>query len=199
MWLIVGLGNPGRQYAGNRHNVGFMVLDELRRRAHAGAPREKFGGEISEGVLSPAGERLLLLAPMEFMNVSGEATQKAAQFYKVHPNHCVVVHDELDVPFGRLKLAAGGGPGGHNGVRSIIAHIGADFPRVRVGIGRPPAGRDPAAFVLSDFSGDERATLPNLITEAADAVGAIVSKGLTAAMNTFNTRKPALESKTKPA
>jgi PTH1 family peptidyl-tRNA hydrolase len=186
-WLIVGLGNPGPEYEGNRHNVGFMVLDELRRRAGAGSPRLKFGGELSEGTV--AGAKAILLKPMEFMNVSGEATGRTAQFYKIAPDACVVVHDELDLPFARLKLGAGGGAGGHNGLKSLISHLGADFRRVRVGIGRPAPGRDAAAYVLADFSKEERKELPFLVGEAADAVEAILRDGLPAAMNKFNTQK----------
>lgn len=187
MWLVVGLGNPGPAYEQNRHNVGFMVIDELRRRSGAGSSRLKFGGEVVEGTM--AGTKALFLKPMEFMNVSGEATVKAAQFYKIAPDSCVVVHDELDLPFARMKLGAGGGPGGHNGLKSLISHLGPDFRRVRVGIGRPPAGRDAAAYVLSDFSRAERKELPFLIGDAADAVEAIVRDGLPAAMNKFNTQK----------
>ena len=188
MWLVVGLGNPGSQYQGNRHNVGFMVVDELLGRARASAPRAKFGGELSEGTL--AGTKVLFLKPMEFMNVSGQAVARAAQFWKVAPAETVVVHDELDIPFGRLKLGAGGGHGGHNGLRSILADWGtADFARVRFGIGRPSHGRDAAAYVLESFTRDEQTQLPALIAEAADAVEAIVGSGLAAAMNKFNAKK----------
>ena len=133
MWLVVGLGNPGSQYQTNRHNVGFMVVDELLRRGRAPAPRAKFGAEINEA--SVAGDKALFCKPMEFMNVSGQVVQRVAQFWKVTPAETVVVHDELDIPFSRLKLGAGGGHGGHNGLRSIIADWGtADFVRVRFGI-----------------------------------------------------------------
>jgi PTH1 family peptidyl-tRNA hydrolase len=188
VWLVVGLGNPGSQYQGNRHNVGFMVVDELLRRGRAPAPRAKFGGEINEAVLS--GSKALFLKPMEFMNVSGQAVARAAQFWKLTPSETVVVHDELDVPFGRLKLGTGGGHGGHNGLRSIIADWGTpEFARVRFGIGRPTHGRDAAAYVLENFNRDEQAELPVLIAEAADAVEAIISAGLPAAMNKFNAKK----------
>jgi len=183
--LIVGLGNPGDQYAGNRHNLGFMVADELARRGRAAAAREKFGAEISEVTL--AGARLLLCKPMEFMNVSGQAVARVAGFWKVGVPDVIVVHDELDLPFERMKLGAGGGPGGHNGVKSIISALGdPGFARVRVGIGRPAPGRDPAAYVLSDFSRAEAAVLPELVGRAADAVEAIAGDGLTTAMNRFN-------------
>lgn len=188
MWLVVGLGNPGSQYQGNRHNVGFMVVDELLRRGRAPSPRAKFGAEINEAPIG--GDKVLFCKPMEFMNVSGQAVARAAQFWKITPAQTVVVHDELDVPFGRLKLGAGGGHGGHNGLRSIIADWGTpEFTRVRVGIGRPTHGRDAAAYVLENFTRDEQAGLPELVGEAADAVETIVGSGLTAAMNRFNAKK----------
>jgi PTH1 family peptidyl-tRNA hydrolase len=185
MHLVVGLGNPGEQYADNRHNLGFMVADELARRGRGAPPREKFGAALTEVAIG--GHRLLLCKPLEFMNVSGQAVARVAAFWKVGLGETVVVHDELDVPFERLKLGMGGGPGGHNGVRSIIAALGdPGFARVRVGIGRPAPGRDPAAYVLSDFSRAEAAVLPELVGRAADAVETIVSDGLAAAMNRFN-------------
>ena len=188
MWLVVGLGNPGSRYARNRHNAGFMVVDELRRRAGSPAPRLKLGAELSEATL--AGEPVLLCKPMEFMNCSGLAVQRAAAFWKIPPEQAVVAHDELDVPFGRLKLSVGGGSGGHNGLQSIIQEWGSpDFARVRLGIGRPPAQWDAADYVLADFAEDERRLLPELIGEAADASETIVKSGLQVAMNIFNKRK----------
>jgi PTH1 family peptidyl-tRNA hydrolase len=188
VWLVVGLGNPGSQYQGNRHNVGFMVVDELLRRGRAPAPRAKFGAELYEASLGDG--KAFFCKPMEFMNVSGQAVARVAQFWKLTPAETVVVHDELDVPFARLKLGAGGGHGGHNGLRSIMADWGTpDFVRVRFGIGRPTHGRDAAAYVLENFTRDEQAQLPALIAEAADAVESIVSSGLTPAMNKFNTKK----------
>ena len=188
MWLVVGLGNPGSQYEGNRHNLGFMVVDELLRRAGAAAPRAKFGAEVSEAPLGKT--KALFCKPMEFMNVSGQSVVRVAQFWKVEPQQTVVVYDELDLPFGQLKLGSGGGHGGHNGVRSMISCWGTpDFARVRVGIGRPPAGHDPANFLLSDFNRDERSRLPEVIGEAADAVETVVGPGLATAMNKFNQKK----------
>ena len=188
MWLLVGLGNPEPRYARNRHNAGFMVLDELWRRAGAPAPRLKLGAELSEATL--AGEHVLLCKPMEFMNCSGLAVQRAAAFRKIPPEQAVVVHDDLDMPFSRLKLGFGGGTGGHNGLQSIIQEWGSpDFARVRFGIGRPPAQWDAADYVLADFGQDERCLLPELIGEAADATETIVKSGLQAAMNIFNKRK----------
>jgi PTH1 family peptidyl-tRNA hydrolase len=187
MWLVVGLGNPGSEYARTRHNIGFMVVDELAARAKASAPRAKFGAEITEGTLG--GERVTFCKPMEFMNVSGNAVGKAAGFWKVPLDRVLVLHDELDLPWGRMRLAAGGGPGGHNGIKSIIAALGPDFPRIRIGIGRPSAGGDAAAHVLSAFSRDEQKDLPFITGEAADAAQAILKEGLPAAMNRFNKKK----------
>jgi PTH1 family peptidyl-tRNA hydrolase len=188
MWLVVGLGNPGTQYQGNRHNLGFMVVDELVRRCRAPSPRAKFGAALTEGEL--AGERVLFCKPMEFMNVSGQTVARVAQFWKVAPASTIAVHDEIDLPFGRLKLGAGGGHGGHNGVRSLIADWGtADFHRVRIGVGRPSAGHDVAGYLLSDFSRDEQGEIPALVNDAADAVEVLIKSGLTAAMNKFNARK----------
>lgn len=185
MHLVVGLGNPGREYAGNRHNVGFQVIEEVARRAGAPAARAKFGAELTEGALG--GARVVLCRPMEFMNVSGQAVARAAGFWKIPPAQVVVVHDELDVPFGRLKLGTGGGAGGHNGIRSIMADLGTpDFARVRFGIGRPPPGWQGASYVLADFTRAEQKDLPDLVSLAAEAVEEIVTRGLTAAMNRFN-------------
>jgi PTH1 family peptidyl-tRNA hydrolase len=187
MHLVVGLGNPGSQYRDNRHNVGFMVVDELLARARGSALRAKFGAEIAEVTLS--GKRVLLCKPMEFMNVSGQAVARVAGFWKVPVSDVVVVYDELDLPFGRLKLGAGGGHGGHNGVRSLLADLGdASFARVRVGIGRPTPGHDPANYLLSNFSRAEAKELPDLIGAAADAVETILKSGLTTAMNKFNVK-----------
>jgi PTH1 family peptidyl-tRNA hydrolase len=188
MWLLVGLGNPGQKYAGNRHNVGFMVVDELANRMNAGAARPRMGAEIAEASLR--GEKVLLLRPMEYMNTSGFAVSRAATFWKVPPDHIVVVHDDMDLDFARLKLVQGGGTGGHNGLKSIVAELGTEaFVRLRCGIGRPPPSWEGADYVLANFSTEERQTLPDLIKEAADAVQAIVKDGLVTAMNRFNRKK----------
>jgi PTH1 family peptidyl-tRNA hydrolase len=185
MRLVVGLGNPGPEYQDNRHNLGFKVVDELLARARGNTPRAKFGAQLSEVTI--AGERVLLCKPMEYMNVSGQAVARVAGFWKVPVADVIVVHDELDLPFARLKLGAGGGHGGHNGVRSLLADLGdASFARVRVGVGRPTPGHDPANYLLSNFSRAEAKELPDLIGIAADAVESILKGGLTAAMNKFN-------------
>jgi PTH1 family peptidyl-tRNA hydrolase len=187
MHLVVGLGNPGRQYAGNRHNVGFQIVEQL---AAPAAWRSKFGGEIHEGELG--GEKVIFCKPMQFMNDSGPVVASVAGFRKIPVESIIVAYDELDLPFGRLKLGKGGGAGGHNGVRSLIACLGSpDFARVRFGIGRPPASWKGADYVLSDFTRAEQTELPDLVRTAADAVQEIVSRGLPAAMNKFNVRKNA--------
>jgi PTH1 family peptidyl-tRNA hydrolase len=187
MWLCAGLGNPGRQYAGNRHNVGFMVIDELLRRARAEAPRARMGAELSEAAVG--GSKVIFCKPMEFMNVSGSAIGRAAGFWKIPSRQILVVHDDMDLDFGRMKLVEGGGTGGHNGLKSIVAGLGTEaFCRLRFGIGRPPAQWQGADFVLADFTAQEQQILPNLIEEAADASQAIVKDGLVTAMNKFNRR-----------
>ena len=185
MHLVVGLGNPGLEYQDHRHNLGFKVVDELRARARGPLPRAKFGAEVCEVML--AGERTLLCKPMEFMNVSGQVVARVASFWKIPAAATIVVHDELDLPFGRLKLGVGGGHGGHNGVRSLLGDLGdAGFARVRVGVGRPTAGHDAANYLLANFSRAEAKEVPALVGLAADAVEAIVKSGLTSAMNKFN-------------
>ena len=187
-WLVVGLGNPGPGYAGNRHNVGNMVVGELASRASVSFRSQRTNALVAEGRTSIGGPRLILAKPMSFMNLSGGPVSALAKFYKVDPAHIIVVHDELDVPFDTLRLKIGGGHGGNNGIRDIISALGTgDFIRVRVGIGRPP-GRQPAAdFVLHDFSADERKVLPNILSDAADAVELIASEGLSAAQLRWHT------------
>ena len=179
---MVGLGNPGPGYAGNRHNVGQMVLAELADRLSARFKTHKTNSTVAEGRSYPGGPKLVLAKPNTFMNVSGPPVAALLRFYSLEPSRLIVVHDDLDIPFDTLKLKFGGGHGGHNGLRDIIAATGTgDFIRVRVGIGRPP-GRQPAAdFVLKDFASTERGTLPNLLTDAADAIELIAAEGLTAA------------------
>ena len=190
MWLIAGLGNPGRKYERNRHNIGFRVVDELVRRHDLGPLREKFGGLAATGLI--AGQRAGVLKPMEFMNLSGYAVQRATQFHGVQPAELVVVHDEIDLPMARLRLKAGGGHGGHNGLRSIVEHTGAtDFLRVSIGVGRPagaagPAGGKVSGFVLGDFPAEAEREVAELVGRAADAVEAILQRGIRAAMNDFN-------------
>lgn len=188
MWMLVGLGNPGTEYQDTRHNAGFRVLDVLAGRTGASGFRDKMGAELGEGRIGK--ERVLLCKPMEFMNTSGQAVVRVAQFWKIEPARTVVVYDDLDLAFGRLKLGAGGGHGGHNGMRSLLGEWGSgDFHRVRFGIGRPPAGHDPVGYVLGRFSAAESRELPALLDLAAQATESIVTDGITVAMNKFNPSK----------
>jgi PTH1 family peptidyl-tRNA hydrolase len=183
----VGLGNPGSTYAGNRHNVGAMVLDVLGERVGGSFKRHKARAAVLEGRLGvlPGGRpgpRVVLAKPASYMNESGGPVAGLAQFYGVDPKQLVVVHDELDIPFGDLRLKLGGGEGGHNGLRSVSRSLGTrDYLRVRVGVGRPPGRMDAADYVLRDFSGTERKELGVLLEEAADAVELLLLHGLLAA------------------
>lgn len=191
MKLICGLGNPGREYERHRHNVGFRVVDVLAERARAGSAQSKFDAEVSQGSLG--GERVLLIRPQTFMNLSGRSVAAAARFYKVAPEDVLVVHDELDLPFGRLQLKAGGGHGGHNGLRSILAELGEDrFARLRVGVGKPEgpnAKERVVGHVLSNFSTEEERQLDGLLAQCADAAATWAREGMAVAMNRFNKRK----------
>ncbi|WP_376765720.1 aminoacyl-tRNA hydrolase [Agromyces agglutinans] len=186
-WLVVGLGNPGAQYAGNRHNVGQMVLDELASRIGATFKTHKTPSRVAEGFVRPGGPKLVLAKPNTYMNTSGGPVSALLKFYSLGTDRLLVVHDELDIPFDTIRLKAGGGHGGHNGLRDIQKATGSpDFTRVRVGIGRPPGRQDPADYVLKDFAGAERQSLPMLLSDAADAVEAVVEQGLVAAQQKFH-------------
>jgi PTH1 family peptidyl-tRNA hydrolase len=167
MLLLVGLGNPGDQYYDNRHNVGFMAVDEIVRRHRFPAWRRKFKSEISEGMLGIA--KTLAMKPQTFMNRSGEAVAEALNFYKLKPSDVVVLHDELDLPPGRLRMKVGGGHAGHNGLRDLERHIGPDFRRVRIGIGHPGDKSRVTGYVLSDFAKTDDVWLDPLIEAIADA------------------------------
>jgi peptidyl-tRNA hydrolase, PTH1 family len=186
--LVVGLGNPGPGYAGNRHNIGQMVVDELARRIGASFKSSRTNARVAEGRISVPGPRVVLAKPNSFMNVSGGPVAGLAKYYSVEPARLVVVHDELDIPFDTVRLKLGGGPGGHNGVKDITKALGPDFIRVRVGIGRPPGRQDPADFVLKDFSATERKELDLLLAEAADAAEELLTRGLEAAQNVVHPR-----------
>jgi peptidyl-tRNA hydrolase, PTH1 family len=198
VWLVVGLGNPGRKYARNRHNIGFHVADCLALRHQLDDWRSKFGGDYATGLVN--GSKVAVLKPMEFMNLSGNAVQRAVQFHRLAPEQVIVIHDEIDFPLGRVKAKADGGHGGHNGLRSLIAQLGSkEFARVRVGVGRPttesgaPVRDDNrvASYVLSDFPAAQAAEVTDMIGRAADLVEAIVRDGVRTAMNDFNGGQPA--------
>ena len=191
VWLVVGLGNPGPAYAGNRHNVGFMVADELAKRQRAAFRAHKSGrADVVEGRLGEPGTegpRLVLAKPRCYMNESGGPVAALSRFYRVLPDRLIVVHDELDIPFGATRVKLGGGDNGHNGLRSVRAALGTgDFYRVRAGVGRPP-GRQPVAdFLLSDYAAGERSELGWQVDRAADAVVSLVVEGLPATQSKFN-------------
>lgn len=188
MILVAGLGNPGSRYLDTRHNVGFRVADELVRQA-AGTFREKFSGEFS--LTEFAGERVGVLKPSTFMNESGRTVGPAAKFYKVPPDRVLVVHDELDLPFGTLKLKDGGGDAGHRGLKSVTAHLGTNaYIRLRFGIGRPPPGfrGQPSDYVLQAFALSEQPALEDGIQRAVSAIESLLRRGLSDTMNSINRR-----------
>jgi peptidyl-tRNA hydrolase, PTH1 family len=186
MWLLVGLGNPGPTYQRTRHNVGFLVVDAWADRHGADPWRARFGGLMARA--KTGDQEVLLVKPQSFMNLSGRVVGPAAGFFKVPLERIIVIHDEADLPFGTLRLKAGGGHGGHNGLRSLTADLGGNgFLRLRMGIGRRDGG-DLAGYVLGAFGGDERAELPGLIETATGAVDVILADGIGAAMNRFNGR-----------
>lgn len=188
MILVVGLGNPGARYADTRHNLGFLVIDRLASR-HGGAFRSRFSGELCQIGIGP--EKLLLLKPQTYVNRSGDSVQPAARFYRVELGDILVVHDELDLPFGQVRLKQGGGEAGHNGLRSISDRLGSNtYLRLRLGIGRPDANfrGSGAAYVLDGFSPSERAMLAEVVERAAGAVELVAERGLSAAMNEVNRR-----------
>jgi PTH1 family peptidyl-tRNA hydrolase len=191
VWLVVGLGNPGPAYAGHRHNVGYLVDDVLAQRMGSPFRAHKSGrADVVEGRLGPVGAetpRVVLARSRSYMNESGGAVSTLAKFYKVPPERIIAVHDELDIPYGALRIKLGGGDNGHNGLRSMRSSLGTgDFYRVRVGIGRPPGRQDPADFVLSNYSATERKELEINVVEAADAVESLVADGLEKTQQRFN-------------
>ncbi|ATB32210.1 aminoacyl-tRNA hydrolase [Melittangium boletus] len=192
MKLICGLGNPGREYERHRHNIGFMAVEALLPRARAELHQEKFQARVGQGTLG--GEKVIFLEPQTYMNLSGRSVAEAARFYKVAVEDVLVIHDELDLGFGRLQLKAGGGSGGHNGLKSTVSSLGSDgFIRLRLGIGKPQgpnAKERVAGYVLSNFDDAERRQLDELLAQAADAAETWVRDGLSTAMNRFNKRAP---------
>lgn len=191
VWLVVGLGNPGPTYAGHRHNIGYLVADELARRMGSGFRAHKSGrADVVEGRLGVPGgavPRVVLARARCYMNESGGPVKALATFYKVPPARVVAIHDELDIPFDTMRVKLGGGDNGHNGLKSMRSSLGTgDFFRVRVGIGRPPGRQEVADFVLSNFSTTERKALPFVVDSAADAVESLIVEGLERTQQRFN-------------
>jgi PTH1 family peptidyl-tRNA hydrolase len=188
-WLVVGLGNPDQEYAGTRHNAGFQVVDLLARRWNARAWSNRFHGRFTQAEPPGIDGPVLLLRPLTYMNLSGRSVQGAMTFYRVVPARVVVLHDDMDLAFGTLRLKAGGGSAGHRGLESISAAVGPDYLRLRVGIGRP-ARAGAVDHVLSPFSPEERAEMEDVLAAAADMIETALRDGLPAAMNAFHRRKP---------
>ena len=188
--LVVGLGNPGPQYAATRHNVGWMVVDLLARRSGASFKKHRTNAEIAETHLgAPPAPRAVLAKPLSFMNLSGGPTAGLASYFRVDPTQVIVIHDELDLPLGTIRLKQGGGDNGHNGLKSITKSLSTkDYLRVRIGIGRPPGRQDPADFVLKPFAAAERTEAEIVVEETADAVELLVREGLERAQNQVHVR-----------
>ena len=190
MRLLVGLGNPGSKYERTRHNIGFRVAEEAARKLGAPLDQTRWNAILGQGRLG--NEPVVVLLPQTFMNASGESVGHAVRFWKVGPENIVVVHDELDLEFGRLQVKVGGGDAGHNGLKSLRQHLGTgDWPRIRFGIGRPPPQWEGVDWVLGKFAGDEETRLAEQIPEAADAALAVLREGPLSAMNRFNRRQRA--------
>ena len=184
-FLLIGLGNPGREYRDNRHNTGFMLIDRIAVRLNARGMKLQSKAIVTSVLYED--KKLILAKPQTYMNLSGHSVQGLANFYKLPLDNLLVAHDDLDLPFGTIRMRPGGGPGGQKGVASAIEHLGTkDFVRLRIGIGRPPGRMDPADYVLQDFSRDESKTLSEILDHAADAVLVFVKEGLDTAMNKFN-------------
>ena len=197
MHLVVGLGNPGPRYADTRHNVGFRVLERLALRWNVLARRETAGAIVGDGLVS--GQRVILVRPQQFMNCSGQPVATMLSFYKLDAAALTVVCDDLDLPFGRLRVRSGGGHGGHNGIRDILRLVTAPFNRIRVGIGRPAPPMEAVDYVLATWTADERAVLDGVLDRATDAVESLLSAGLERTMNAFNTDPKTEKSKNNQA
>ena len=188
MYIIAGLGNPTREYEKTRHNVGFEVIDVLADRLGTTVEEKKFKGCYGRGIIG--GQKVLLLKPQTFMNLSGESVRAAADFYKVDPEHIIIVYDDISLDVGQLRIRKKGSAGGHNGIKNIISHLGTqEFPRVRVGVGEKPPRMDLADYVLGHFSQGERKIMEDAVKEAADAVMEAVEEGIDHAMNSHNRKK----------
>ena len=184
-FLLIGLGNPGREYKDSRHNFGFMLIDRLCVRLNARGMKVQSKAIVITAV--HAERKLILAKPQTYMNLSGQSVQGLAHFYKIPLTNLMVLSDDLDIPFGTIRIRASGGPGGQRGMASIIEHLSTkDFPRLRLGIGRPPGRMQPADYVLQDFSRDDLSALSEILDRGADAVLTFVTEGLNPAMNKFN-------------
>ena len=185
-WLVVGLGNPGDKYEGTRHNAGFLVADELGERGNFPIQRLRFKALTNTAAIGGAG--VLVMKPTTYMNLSGEAVGEAARFYKLAPDHVLVISDDVDLPLGKLRIRTGGSAGGHNGLKSIIQHLGTDqFPRLKVGVGgKPHPDYDMGDWVLGKFQGEDKKVMDDAVSRAADAVECFLKDGPQKAMNRFN-------------
>ena len=185
MYLIVGLGNPTREYERTRHNVGFDTIDVLADKINTDVSEKKFKGLYGKGMLG--GERVILLKPQTFMNLSGESVRAAADFYKIPPDHILVIYDDISLDVGHLRIRTKGSAGGHNGIKNIIAHLGTqEFPRIKIGVGAKPPRMDLADYVLSRFSAEDRRAMETAFKDAAQAARVLIEEGPDAAMNAFN-------------
>jgi len=185
MYLLAGLGNPGPQYSGTRHNVGFMLLDYLARETGVGFAESRWKAMAAKTVIS--GVTVVMLKPETYMNLSGIAVSQAAHFYKVEPAKIIVIHDDLDIELGRIKMVSGGGDGGHKGIRSIIEHLGtSDFPRIKIGIGRPAGPVPPDKYVLANFGTEELAAVNQKMPAVLEGLKILLQDGISVAMNTVN-------------
>ncbi len=188
MYLLVGLGNPGQQYAGTRHNAGFLMLDYLAGENNLSFADSKWKAQIAKGTVWD--QPVVLLKPGTFMNLSGMAVARAAQYYKLQPTDIIVIHDDLDLAFGRIKIVSDGGDGGHKGIRSIIEQLGTkNFPRVKIGIGRPPLPVAPEKYVLSKFNADEKDILAQKMDDVVAAIKICLQQGIPAAMTVVNQKE----------
>jgi peptidyl-tRNA hydrolase, PTH1 family len=184
-YLLIGLGNPGREYRDNRHNLGFMVIDRLIVRLNARGMKVQSKAIVT--TVTYEERKLILAKPQTYMNLSGQSAQGLLNFYKIPVENMLIAHDDLDIPFGTIRIRPGGGPGGQRGMASTIERLGTkDFPRLRIGIGRPPGRMDPSAYVLQDFSRDEMKILSEIVDRAAEAALTFVVDGLNKAMNKYN-------------
>ena len=185
-WLVVGLGNPGNQYENTRHNVGFLVADELASRGRFAVQRLKFKARTATATIG--GQGAMVMKPTTYMNLSGEAVGEAARFYKIAPDHVLVISDDVDLPLGKLRIRTNGSAGGHNGLKSIIQHLGSDqFPRLKVGVGgKPHPDYDMADWVLGKLQGEDKKVMDEAVKRAADAIECFLKDGPQKAMNRFN-------------